>query len=1213
MALGAAGLGEGCPPPLRTVAWRAWVFGTVFHFATLYWTGWVAIPGMLAMVAILGLYVAVVFVGCAYLERAWGARAIWLFPFLWVGHEYLRGLGALAFPWTNLSLSQVGYHDLVQYADLTGDLGVSFMVALMNVAVLRLIHSLNAGRRRPALWYSSLLAAGLVLPLIYARLALPGLTTTDTVRVAVLQGDIDSFHKWDEGWVDQSMATYETQTRDAAAHGADLIIWPETAAPMYLRAEEEYHRQLRLLSERLSVSMLIGTLEFQTREPEGYLRYNAAVAIDHGVYQRDYHAKMQLVPFGEWIPFSNRWRVLDKLEVGGAHFSAGNRYVLFDHPQGPYAAAICYESIFPDIIRHFVLNGARFLVNITNDGWYGFSSGPTQHAAIAILRAIETRRPIARAANTGVSGFIDRTGRFIEATAQYVPDVRICDLPLGPKGEETFFVRHGMYVGQSCTAIPIVVLIFTWLSNRRRRGMMSTASLVLFGLVSAAWIAQASPVAARDWTNYTNVRNVTALAAHGDTLWASTTGGLVRMIAGDSTDDRRFTNADGLGENDLRFVATDSLGTIWTGGGKGRLSHRRSDQDWDVFRFESEADAPIGLNAATPGPDGFLWVGSDVGVHKFDTRRHGGEIKESYTRIGDWVDGSPVNDLRVAQGYIWAVGPAGIARGRLDDPFLLDRTHWQTWSQPDSLKTIAEFLGTVFVGGGGGLDEYDSAGSLWVHKSLDANPVGVNDLYADGDTLWIATALGQAWLTASSQGGGPIPHGIRHEFTSIVHLADGTLWLGRTDSGIWEWQSGVWTNFSFNGPLDDNFADVALGGDGTLWCVHPVAGADFLRNGRWTSLPYYSNAVSSSAPGTSVDVAPNGDVWLGAWGLGAFRVNPSVPLADTGWVRYDTANSTLMWVQTADRRPNDYVVIRDVSVDARGRVWFANSYADSGRALAFFDHGCWGVFDSADGFTTTGLMVLHALDNSVIVGTADIGLVEEDYGEPLCADGQPRPQRGHLSTRDTRDGLPSNQVQSLLIDRADSLWAGTSLGLARYAADRRRFFDIPLPAEAGLAVSALAADASNTIWVGTTLGLVMISPDGATEFFNSDNSGLPGDNVQEIQVDDRTGQVWVATQGGLSRTLGPLPAVSDLAEIVAYPNPFELTQDLQQRVRFNAPYGSHVYIVTVAGAPVTDFDAGVGWDGRTVSGHLVVSGIYVFVVSGPDGQYGRGKIAVLRR
>ena len=200
---------------------------------------------------------------------------------------------------------------------------------------------------------------------------------------------------------------------------------------------------------------------------------------------------------------------------------------------------------------------------------------------------------------------------------------------------------------------------------------------------------------------------------------------------------------------------------------------------------------------------------------------------------------------------------------------------------------------------------------------------------------------------------------------------------------------------------------------------------------------------------------------------------------------------------------------------------------------------------------------------------------------------------------------------SLLYDRSDSLWVGTSLGLARYARDRRRFFEVEMPAEAGLTVNALAVDANNGIWIGTTLGLVVREADSSMAFYDSRNSGLVGDYVSEIDIDQKSGDVWIATRSGISQTRGPLPQADDVESTVAYPNPFIMGE--AKRVRFNAPSGSRIIITTVSGHQVTDIDSDVGWDGRNASGELVATGVYLFAVRTPDGDFGHGKIAVIHR
>lgn len=459
VALWASGLSQPQLPTWREVALRSWIFGSVFHLCTMYWTGWVTFAGMIVVVVVLGAYIMLVFLATRAAIKHLGPAGIWTFPIFWIAHEYLRMLGQLAFPWTNLSLSQVWALPLLQMSEYTGELGVGLLVVIINVCIFESWRLYPLHGKRVAIRYTVIAILLLSIPIGWGAWRMSQIKSESSIRVAVLQGDIDSYAKWEDNFVDQSMAVYETQSRVAAAKGAELIVWPETAAPMYLRYDMRYLQEVLALSREIKTNMLIGTLEYERLEGGKFLRYNAAVQVVGGFYRKEFHAKLHLVPFGEWIPFSNYIQVLDKLEVGGAHFTVWDKYVLFEHPKGPYAAAICYESVFPDIIRRFAKDGARFFVTITNDGWYGFSSGPPQHAAHSILRAIETRRPFARSANTGISCFIDRVGQTHQATHQYIPDVRLHDLPLGRVDEQTFFIRHGMWLGQGCAGFTLALVL----------------------------------------------------------------------------------------------------------------------------------------------------------------------------------------------------------------------------------------------------------------------------------------------------------------------------------------------------------------------------------------------------------------------------------------------------------------------------------------------------------------------------------------------------------------------------------------------------------------------------------------------------------------------------------------------------------------------------------------------------------------------------------
>jgi ligand-binding sensor domain-containing protein len=736
--------------------------------------------------------------------------------------------------------------------------------------------------------------------------------------------------------------------------------------------------------------------------------------------------------------------------------------------------------------------------------------------------------------------------------------------------------------------------------------LLVTASVALTDVASPQRLDNSA------WTNYTNANEVMALAGNGDTLWLATTGGLVHMQGGDAVASTALTNADGLGDNDLRFVAVDTQGRVWCGGVAGKLSRRYTDSYWRVYAFDPD-DPSLVLTSAVNDTNGFLWVGSSAGVHKFDIERHGGEIKENYARFGNPPISISVQDVMIADGFVWIAGDNGVARADVSDPNLNDPTHWQSWTGLPTLNTIAVFAGQVYLGGSDGVWGYTDTiqvpgDTLWERIGLEKR--SIQDLYATSDTLWIASDEGLGFCTASACQTPTVPGTPKVLLTSLARTADGAIWSGRSNAGVERLKDGTSSSVTIPGPLSNDITGVAVGHDGRIWCIHQSAGADYLEDGQWYELEFFQNFRGQG--GTSITVAPDGDVWLTTWGDGATRVNPDDPLND--WVNYDTANSSLMWVVDPGG-PSDYIVVRDVAADAGGRVWFANAFADSGRRLPYFDPGqnCWGSFDIEDGFISDNLQTLATADNEVLIGFENAGIGSLEYDPPLCIGGTPADPPADLTYKDTDDGLPSDNVLAILIDRADSLWVGTNLGLAHWTPDFHRFRQIPLPSAAGLTVNALAVDALNTVWVGTERGLVQLPAAGDAEFYDKENSPLVGNRVRAIAVDDSSGAVWIATGNGLSRLDAGVTPAESIDDVRAFPNPFEVISGETARVRFDAPYGSRVFIYTASGQFIIEVDVTEGWDGRNSSGELVASGMYIFVVRGPDGDYGHGKLAVIQR
>jgi len=428
----------------------AYLFGLAFNATALFWTWRVTLPGTIAMILILAFYWALPFWIFGLSKKLWGRRAYLLLPFLLVGLEYFRTLGELAFPWTNLSYTQSYYTSWLQVLPFAGDTLLSFWIVLLNILIFCGLE--NSGKKR---WLGFAAAFALWLaPGIYGAQVLENARTEPVMKVALLQGNIDSWSKWDAAFTQNSFDVYRALTFVAAAQGADFLVWPETGAPCYLLQEPDYLYQVMAMAQVAKREMLVGTLAYRTIGPDQYLYYNAAYHFDTLGRPSMPYSKLHLVPFGETIPFSGQVRVLKDIHVGQADFTPGDSILLLSSSFGPYAALICYEVVFPDLVRRFVLKGAKFLVNVTNDGWYGRTNGPYQHERMAAFRAVENRIPLVRAANSGISAAFDPYGRVISEGELFKKQVVMAEIPL--RQETTFYSRWGDFFPQGCFVVSLL-------------------------------------------------------------------------------------------------------------------------------------------------------------------------------------------------------------------------------------------------------------------------------------------------------------------------------------------------------------------------------------------------------------------------------------------------------------------------------------------------------------------------------------------------------------------------------------------------------------------------------------------------------------------------------------------------------------------------------------------------------------------------------------
>ena len=390
--------------------WFFYVSGFLFYLGTLYWLYHVTGFGLI----VLCLYLALYFGVFGFLIAFLGRPGIFLYPAIWVLLEYIQSRLFTGFGWTLLGYSQYKNLPFIQIADFTGVCGVSFVIMLVNVAIWRLVKHKKLSR--------SLSFVALVLIAVYAYgfFRLNSEEKSPTVKVSIIQGNIPQEIKWQPEAREAILNRYITLTKIAAIDDPDLIIWPETSFPGFFGNDRKMTSEVLELAGEIDTSLLLGA-----NTVKGAKYFNSALLISGKGEKIDKYDKIHLVPFGEYVPFSDKFPVLHDLVLGElGEFTEGRDFKIFELPvdklkagksQVNFAALICFEDIFPELARKFVKNGADFLIVITNDAWYGRSGAPYQHAACSVFRAIENRVSVVRCANTGYSCFIDAKGRIYDA------------------------------------------------------------------------------------------------------------------------------------------------------------------------------------------------------------------------------------------------------------------------------------------------------------------------------------------------------------------------------------------------------------------------------------------------------------------------------------------------------------------------------------------------------------------------------------------------------------------------------------------------------------------------------------------------------------------------------------------------------------------------------------------------------------------------------
>lgn len=485
---------------LLSINKATFLFSFFFSITTIYWVGsWSSNADpylMLAGVALMFAYPSVMLIPSTlyYLAKKVFPKfdALWLFPIFWVTFEYLLTLTDLRFPWVLLGHGLAKFNIFIQGADILGTNGLSLVVAYINVLLYKAFiakQTQNKFNLKPA-FIAALIFLSMI---IYGIYKVSSFKISDRkIKVGIVQPNINPWDKWSTGNLGQLTNQYLKLSKECVDDGAELILWPETALSVYAFGGA-YHiveNSIFNFLDSNKVSLLTGMPDIiyyfdKNKIPEDakyskqgdyyYRTYNAVIGLNSGSKEIQRYGKMKLVPLGEKVPFSDQFAFLGdifKWGVGITGWNIGNDTTVFKIYNNnldtiKVGGLVCYESVDPVFVTAFVQKGAEIITVVTNDSWYGKSSGPYQHKDFAMLRAVENRRSVVRCANGGISCIINAKGEILSETELYTKTTLVGEVPL--QKEKTFYTQNPLIVPILCSVSSFWIFgmnILIWMKKK---------------------------------------------------------------------------------------------------------------------------------------------------------------------------------------------------------------------------------------------------------------------------------------------------------------------------------------------------------------------------------------------------------------------------------------------------------------------------------------------------------------------------------------------------------------------------------------------------------------------------------------------------------------------------------------------------------------------------------------------------------------------------
>ncbi|MCC6636473.1 MAG: apolipoprotein N-acyltransferase [Ignavibacteriaceae bacterium] len=473
----------------------AYFYGFVTGIISLYWVGAYTVAKDPFLMAGGGLTIfanpiffiipTTLYYGISRFGKIGKQNAIWFLPFFWASYEYFYMNIDLNFPWITLSNTMANFPVFFKIANVIGPLGMTVVLLFINIFIFKIWTAWKAEKKIDR-FAVRLLYPFLLIPLLYGIFSTDTTPPKETLRVGLIQPNLDPYKKWAGGNLDEIIDNYFDLTSKAVKDGARIVMWPETALPVYLLNGQYDAQVLKIhnLVDSLNIHLMTGMPHmkiFQSSDrlppdaktfPDSKIRYgsyNSVLLFSPGDRVIQQYGKVKLVPFGERTPYIDQIPVLGDLlkwGVGISSWNVGQDTTVFKavlktsltEREVKIGALVCFESVFPYYASELTNRGAEFFTVITNDSWYGNTSGPYQHKEFSTLRAIENNRAVVRAANGGISCLITADGKTISSTKMYESAVLVVDVPL--QSGETVFVKTSSVFPYICYGISLFAVIF---------------------------------------------------------------------------------------------------------------------------------------------------------------------------------------------------------------------------------------------------------------------------------------------------------------------------------------------------------------------------------------------------------------------------------------------------------------------------------------------------------------------------------------------------------------------------------------------------------------------------------------------------------------------------------------------------------------------------------------------------------------------------------